>query len=245
MAPPLPNIVQWPAQEPAKPKLEYATAASAPKARERAVQDVAAPDVAAFRRKTPGPIDIASQTPVKLQPQMTVPAMAARATARRTSAQPDAAAPDAPPAQGASRKRSSRCQRVRRRPRRASLYRREIWQRASRCRRTEPSRRRRREKWRERRKCKWQRRGEWEIRRRPAARDRFPHPSTWPRQAARKRERRDRRAASRSEACVRATQRPPLSRQARTRRRSSPARDSRRVSRPKRFFRARRSTRCI
>jgi TonB family protein len=100
VAPALPNIVQWPEQQPAKPKLEYTTAASVPKARERAVRDVDAPDALPLEKNS-GPIDIASQTPVKLQPQLTVPAMVARATARHTSAQPDAAVPDAPPAQGA------------------------------------------------------------------------------------------------------------------------------------------------
>jgi len=106
IAPPLPNIVQWPAQDPPKPKLQFAaSAAAAPRVHERNVQDVAAPD-APNPEKNAGPINIASQAPVKLAPQMTVPAMSARA-AERHNTQTDTAAPDVP-----SQENSAELQRV-------------------------------------------------------------------------------------------------------------------------------------
>jgi len=99
IAPPLPNIVQWPSQEPAKPKMQYATSASAARVKQRAIQDVAAPEVA-NTEKNAGPINIASPAAVKLAPQLSIDAMSARATTRKP-APSDAPAPDVPsPGQG-------------------------------------------------------------------------------------------------------------------------------------------------
>jgi len=99
IAPPLPNIVQWPAQELAKPKLQYATSASAARVKQRAMQDVAAPDVA-NAEKNAGPINIAAPAAVKLAPQMPINARSARATTRQP-APAEAPAPEvASPGEG-------------------------------------------------------------------------------------------------------------------------------------------------
>lgn len=99
IATPLPNIVQWPAQELVKPKVKYSTSASAPKVKQRTTQDVAAPDVA-NTVKNPGPINIAAPAAPKLAPQLPISAMSARAAQHQPT--PDAApAPDvASPGEG-------------------------------------------------------------------------------------------------------------------------------------------------
>jgi TonB family protein len=91
---PLPDIVQWPTQELAKPKIQYSTSASTPLQKQRLNQDVTAPEVA-NNEKNPGPINIASPAVPKLAPQMPISAMSARA-AERKPAPTDAPAPDVP-----------------------------------------------------------------------------------------------------------------------------------------------------
>ncbi len=92
---PLPNIVQWPAESPAKPKLQYSTSVSAPVVQKRTVTDVAAPDVA-NPEKNAGPINIASPAAPKLAPQLPINAMSARAAERKATHADAAPAPEVP-----------------------------------------------------------------------------------------------------------------------------------------------------
>jgi TonB family protein len=89
----LPNIVQWPAQALPKPRLQYSTSASTPVMKQRANQDMAAPEVA-NSEKNSGPINIASPAAPKLAPQMSISAMSARATQRKPAPSDLAPAPD-------------------------------------------------------------------------------------------------------------------------------------------------------
>lgn len=91
-APPLPNIVQWAANGPAKPRLPVLETASAPRIQRRAVRDAAAPEVE-NAEKNPVALDVVS-TPVA-KPQLRIPVSAASGPAAIPRARrADAAAPE-------------------------------------------------------------------------------------------------------------------------------------------------------
>jgi len=71
--PPLPNIVQWASAAP-QPKPVYSHSTSAPRIQRRAVDDVAAPEVANLRENS-GPLNIVSIQTLKPQLKMPVPSM--------------------------------------------------------------------------------------------------------------------------------------------------------------------------
>jgi TonB family protein len=90
VVPPLPNIVQWTAADPPKPRLELSPAASAPKMRQREVRDTAAPQIA---DKNSEPLAIIP-APIA-NPQLEVPLSAASApVAQQHRKQDVAAAPE-------------------------------------------------------------------------------------------------------------------------------------------------------
>jgi TonB family protein len=95
VVPQLPNIVQWKAPEPelAKPKFQLSAAMSAPKMQQRAVQNVAAPEVP-NDQKNAGPMNIAPQTVAIARPKIPLSAMSAPKTKQREVASADAAAPE-------------------------------------------------------------------------------------------------------------------------------------------------------
>ena len=92
---PLPNIVAWAAPAPPKPQLRISPTAAAPRARNRATQDVAAPEIP-NAEKNPGPLNITSTPLVNQQPQMPIAPMstAAAANARHQTNQDAGAAPE-------------------------------------------------------------------------------------------------------------------------------------------------------
>jgi TonB family protein len=92
---PLPNIVAWAAPAPPKPQLQISPTAAAPRARNRATQDVAAPEIP-NSEKNPGPLNVASTPLVNQQPQMPIAPMstAASANARHQTNQDAGAAPE-------------------------------------------------------------------------------------------------------------------------------------------------------
>lgn len=96
--PPLPNIVQWAHAAP-QPKPVYSHSTSAPRIQRRAVDDVAAPEVA-NPRENPGPLNIASMQPVDPQVKMPVlPLSTAISQHHNTSSASNAPAPEiGPPA---------------------------------------------------------------------------------------------------------------------------------------------------
>jgi TonB family protein len=98
---PLPNIVQWAAPAPPKPRLQFSASTAAPKIQHRANQDVAAPDIT-NHEKNPGPLNVAQTPLVNQQPQMPISPMSAAAPANtRTATNQDAgAAPEIGPANG-------------------------------------------------------------------------------------------------------------------------------------------------
>jgi TonB family protein len=90
IVPQLPNIVEWAASQP-KPRPVLPPTESAPRVKERALHDVAAPDVA-NAEKNPGPINILSTPAVNAQPKLPMIPMSARA-AERKSQNDNSAAP--------------------------------------------------------------------------------------------------------------------------------------------------------
>jgi TonB family protein len=88
----LPNMVQWAAAAPPRPQLQLSPTAAAPKVRQRAVRDIAVPEVA-NNEKNAGPVNIAAAPVVNLQPQMPMSSMAAVAQKHQTRAD-SAAAPE-------------------------------------------------------------------------------------------------------------------------------------------------------
>jgi TonB family protein len=92
IVPQLPNIVQWSAVQLPKPKFNLTPTTSAPKVREHAVRDVAAPEVP-NAQKNPGPLNIAP-TPAEIaRPKMPVSAMSAPVSRQHETAAA-AAAPE-------------------------------------------------------------------------------------------------------------------------------------------------------
>ena len=88
----LPNMVQWATAAPPKPQLQLSPAAAAPKVKERAVRDIAVPEVA-NNEKNAGALNIAAAPVVNFQPQMPMSSMAAVAQQRQTHTD-SAAAPE-------------------------------------------------------------------------------------------------------------------------------------------------------
>lgn len=91
----LPNIVEWAAAAPAKPQFELSPAAT-PRVRQRARQDVAAPEVDNLV-KNPGPINVAPMPVVDQHPQMPLSPMSAALPERRQTHSGPAAAPEIGP----------------------------------------------------------------------------------------------------------------------------------------------------
>ena len=92
IVPQLPNIVEWAASRPkARPVLPPTE--SAPQMEQRAIHNVAAPDVA-NSEKNPGPLNILSTPTVTAQPKLPVIPMSARAAERTRSNDNTAAAPE-------------------------------------------------------------------------------------------------------------------------------------------------------
>jgi len=88
----LPNMVQWATAAPPKPQLQLSPTAAAPKLKERAVRDIAVPEVA-NNEKNAGALNIAAAPVVNFQPQMPISSMAAVAQQRQTHTD-SAAAPE-------------------------------------------------------------------------------------------------------------------------------------------------------
>jgi TonB family protein len=82
VAPPLPNIVEWAANDPPKPRLEISPTASAPRMRQREIRDAAAPQIA-DKNSVPLAIVPAPITNPQLQVPVS-PASAPLAQRRRT-----------------------------------------------------------------------------------------------------------------------------------------------------------------
>jgi protein TonB len=93
IVPQLPNIVEWAASQPkARPVLPPTE--SAPRVKERALHDIAAPEVA-NAEKNPGPLNILSTPVATAQPKLPMIPMSARATARKSqNDNPAAPAPE-------------------------------------------------------------------------------------------------------------------------------------------------------
>ena len=92
---PMPNMVQWPSAAPPKPQIQFSASTAAPRVRQRAAHDVAAPDIA-NNEKNPGPINVAATPLVNEQPRMPLSPMATAATPANTrpSQQDAGAAPE-------------------------------------------------------------------------------------------------------------------------------------------------------
>jgi len=92
---PMPNMVQWTSPAPPKPQIQFSASTAAPRVRQRAAHDVAAPDIA-NNEKNPGPINVAATPLVNEQPRMPLAPMAAAATPANTrpSKQDAGAAPE-------------------------------------------------------------------------------------------------------------------------------------------------------
>lgn len=92
---PMPNMVQWTSPAPPKPQIQFSASTAAPRVRQRAAHDVAAPDIA-NNEKNPGPINVAATPLVNGQPRMPLSPMAAAATPANTrpSKQDAGAAPE-------------------------------------------------------------------------------------------------------------------------------------------------------
>jgi TonB family protein len=92
LEPQLPNIVEWAAVAP-RPKLHIAPTAAAPRMRNRAASDIAAPEVV-NSEKNPGQLNIAATPVVNQQPQMPVTPMSAPVAKQREGQSDAAAAPE-------------------------------------------------------------------------------------------------------------------------------------------------------
>ena len=91
---PMPNMVQWSSPAPPKPQIQFSASTAAPRVRQRAAHDVAAPDIA-NNEKNPGPINVAATPLVNEQPRMPLSPMAAATPANtRPSKQDAGAAPE-------------------------------------------------------------------------------------------------------------------------------------------------------
>jgi TonB family protein len=91
---PMPNMVQWSSPAPPKPQIQFSASTAAPRIRQRAAHDVAAPDIA-NNEKNPGPINVAATPLVNEQPRMPLSPMAAATPANtRPSKQDAGAAPE-------------------------------------------------------------------------------------------------------------------------------------------------------
>ena len=93
--PQMPNLVQWTAPSAPKPQLQFAPTAAAPRARQHAAQNVAAPEVANAEKNT-GPLNIAAAPLANQQPQMPISPMSTAATPANTRRQQDQDAGAAP-----------------------------------------------------------------------------------------------------------------------------------------------------
>jgi TonB family protein len=92
---PMPNMVQWSSPASPKPQIQFSASTAAPRVRQRAAHDVAAPDIA-NNEKNPGPINVAATPLVNEQPRMPLSPMATAATPANTrpSQQDAGAAPE-------------------------------------------------------------------------------------------------------------------------------------------------------
>src|ERR1700719_2322606 len=92
---PLPNMAQWAAPSPVKPQIQFSAPTAAPRLRQRAARDVAAPEIA-NNEKISGPFNAAATPIVNDQPRMPISPMAAAATPSNTrpSNQDAGAAPE-------------------------------------------------------------------------------------------------------------------------------------------------------
>ncbi len=86
----LPNMVQW-ATAPPKPQLQLSPTTAAPNMKQRAVREIAVPEVA-NNEKNPGSLNITATSVVNFRPQMPMSSMAAVAERHQTRA--DSAAPE-------------------------------------------------------------------------------------------------------------------------------------------------------
>ncbi len=93
VVPQLPNIVQWSAAQPQKPRFQLSVANSAPKVRRRAIRDDAAPEVPKLATN-PVPFDIVSKTSAIPRPKMPVSAMSAPVARQRETRAEATAAPE-------------------------------------------------------------------------------------------------------------------------------------------------------
>jgi TonB family protein len=93
IVPPLPNIVQWAKDAGPTPRLQLALRVVAPLIKQRAVGDVAAPEVP-NKEKNSGPLNIASATAVNPQPPMPVNPMSAAKAQQRQPRSDTAKAPE-------------------------------------------------------------------------------------------------------------------------------------------------------
>src|SRR6202040_15364 len=89
---PMPNMVQWSSPAPPKPQIQFSASTEAPRVRQHAPHDVAAPDIA-NNEKNPGPINVAATPLVNEQPRMPLSPMATAANTR-PSQQDHGAAPE-------------------------------------------------------------------------------------------------------------------------------------------------------
>jgi TonB family protein len=92
---PLPNMVQWATLAPVKPQIQFSAPTAAPRVRQRAARDVAAPEIA-NNEKISGPFNVAATPIVNDQPRMPISPMATAATPSNTrpSNQDTGAAPE-------------------------------------------------------------------------------------------------------------------------------------------------------
>jgi TonB family protein len=91
---PMPNMVQWASPAPAKPQIQFSASNAAPRVRQRAARDLAAPEIA-NNEKTPGPLNVAATPLVNDQPRMPISPMAAAApTNTRPTKQDAGSAPE-------------------------------------------------------------------------------------------------------------------------------------------------------
>ena len=93
VVPQLPNIVQWSAAEPQKPRFQLSVANSAPKIQRRTIRDYAPPEVP-NSAKNPIPFNITSKASAIPRPKMPVSAMSAPVARQRETHADATAAPE-------------------------------------------------------------------------------------------------------------------------------------------------------
>jgi len=94
IVPQMPNIVEWAASSPRpQPKLQITPTAASPRLKQRAVADVAVPELV-NHEKTPGPLNVALSPAVNPMPRMPVNPMSTPVAERRRTQQDPGAAPE-------------------------------------------------------------------------------------------------------------------------------------------------------